>query len=90
VRPPSARLTPFAAHSRLDNSGSGNSFAANSRAERRFAIASISGMPPVLSGAGNTILGTASPFAGLGRNRPIAPSASFVNVLIVLISFRRS
>jgi hypothetical protein len=55
---------------------------ANSRAECRFSIASIKGMPPAVSGAGNVIFGMASPFAGMGRSRPMAPSASFVSVFI--------
>src|SRR5579859_759381 len=76
---------PKAAHSMLESIGKGNSLGENSRAECRAAMASISAMPPVLSGAGNTMLGTALPCAGLGRNCPIAPSASLVRVCIALI-----
>ena len=39
-------------------------------------------MPPSVCGAGNAIAFAATPCVGWGRNLPIIPSASFVNVLI--------
>jgi hypothetical protein len=40
-------------------------------------------MPPSFCGAGNAIAFAATPCVGWGRNLPIIPSASFVNVLIL-------
>ena len=82
VRPPSRRFLPKAAHSRFESTGSGSGLRANSREDRRFASACISGKPPRLSGAGSLMTRRASPFAGRGRSCPITPSASLVRVLI--------
>ena len=43
MRPPPRRFTPKAAHNRPERTGRGRGFVANSRDERRLAIACISG-----------------------------------------------
>lgn len=54
VRRPSGRLTPHAAHSKSDNCCCVSDFSgSSSRFEARFERASISGIPPLLRGAGN-------------------------------------
>jgi len=68
--------------------GSGNGLRANSRDERRFAIARINGMPPDLSGAGSLIDLPALPVGGQGRRAPIAPRASLVSVLMASVYAR--
>jgi hypothetical protein len=52
-----------------------------------MANASINGRPPCFSGGGSEIEVVVSPMEGLGRNRPIMPSASLVIVFIAIPPF---